>query len=126
MPVPVLLVEDDLQIRWMMRRMLGRGGYAVQEVGESEACLAALRGGFSGVVLLDIGLPDRTGWETLRLANEEGLLARCLVCVFTGAGAPGTDQEALTALVFDYIPKPFTPEQLLELVGNAAGNLPSS
>lgn len=123
MKSPVLIVDDDQDIRRLAAMTLRRSGYEVLQAETGDACLNLLREGFGGVILMDICMPGRTGWETIQVAAKEGLLVRSLVCMMTGERAPGSEGESVLELVFDYLPKPFPSSSLTEMVNNAATHL---
>ncbi len=63
----VLLVEDEQPLRHILARNLSRRGYLVTEAGSAAEAIAVLRAGSPvDVLLLDINLPDSTGWDVLR------------------------------------------------------------
>ncbi len=119
----VLIVDDDEDIRRSVGRLLRLGGFEVALALSGEDCLAALRGGFQGVVLMDIMMPGLTGWGTMRAMVKENLMGGVLVCMLTAKSSPGADGEGLEPFAFDYLPKPFDNTALLQCVHNAMGFL---
>jgi DNA-binding response OmpR family regulator len=113
----VLLVEDEEPLRRILARNLTRRGYDVTEEGSAAAAIAALRAGEPfDALLLDVNLPDQTGWDVLRALN--------------GADVPPV--IVLTALrpvqrrIDEFHPaavllKPFPIEALLQLVERVLG-----
>ena len=71
----VLVVEDEAALRMIIRRNLERRGIAVTEARTAAEALAALGERTPDLLLLDINLPDRTGWDVLRDLRRTG--ARC-------------------------------------------------
>ena len=61
----ILLVEDDVVLRDLLTRNLLARGYEVQRAEDAQGALTQLRSAPFDLVLLDICLPDRTGWEML-------------------------------------------------------------
>jgi DNA-binding response OmpR family regulator len=68
--VPV--VEDDRELREVVRRYLERAGLAVHTTGSGAQALGLLAGGDVGLVVLDLGLPDLDGLEVLAAARDGG------------------------------------------------------
>ncbi len=110
----VLIVDDDPAICYTVSEVLASAGLRVRAVQSGDACLEALRGGFHGVILLDIMMPGRDGWETLEAIRDEGLLEGNLVCMLTAVMNPGASMEGLKECVLDYVRKPFDPQQLVQ------------
>jgi GAF domain-containing protein/DNA-binding response OmpR family regulator/anti-sigma regulatory factor (Ser/Thr protein kinase) len=62
---PVLIVDDDADVRTLLRRMLEREGYRVTEAEHGRVALARLAHGLPGVILLDLMMPEMDGFEFL-------------------------------------------------------------
>ncbi len=70
----ILLVEDDAVLRDLLWRNLRARGHEVRLAEDAGQALAELRASPVDLVVLDINLPDQTGWEVLRVAQREGWL----------------------------------------------------
>lgn len=124
----ILLVEDDAILRDLLCRNLEARQHEVRSADDAQSALAALRSATFDLVVLDINLPDQTGWEVLRIAEREGSL---LPRVRDGNGpflpvvvvsAVRVSLERLKEFpLLAYLPKPFPIEALLRLAGEAAG-----
>src|SRR5438105_920470 len=68
----VLVVEDASPLRDIIVRNLASRGCAVREAGSAAQALAALHAELPDLLLLDINLPDRTGWDVLRELGAAG------------------------------------------------------
>jgi len=109
----LLLVDDEVQIRRLLRITLEGGGYRVAEAetgasGLTEA--AALR---PDLVILDLGLPDLPGPEVLRRLRE---WSQVPVLILSVRGGEGDKIGALDAGADDYLTKPFGGGELLARV----------
>lgn len=115
-PRMVLVVDDEAQIRVLLRTTLARAGYAVVEAGTARAALTAVDIDKPDVVLLDLGLPDRDGLELLPLIR-----ARSPTPVLVVSARGDTEQKvaALDLGATDYVTKPFDTDELLARVRSA-------
>ena len=73
LPRKVLLVEDDAEIRLAVKNLIGNGDVTLEEVGDGKGALAAMRATDYGCLILDLGLPDMSGYELLTKATSEEL-----------------------------------------------------
>jgi two-component system, OmpR family, KDP operon response regulator KdpE len=108
--VCILVVDDDPQIRRVMRTTLTARGYDVEEAGSGERAVDLLRSAKYDLVLLDINLPGKTGIET---ASEIRMSANLPIIMLTVRDASEDKIEALDAGAQDYVTKPFTMGELL-------------
>src|SRR5690606_17574448 len=84
----VLLVEDERRLRGILARYLRAKGHAVTEVDSAGAASAALAGATFDVLLLDVNLPDSTGWDVLRRLGNSDVAARPRPCVVIVSAVP--------------------------------------
>lgn len=112
----VLIVDDEVQIRVLLRTTLIRAGYSVVEAGTARAALASVDIDKPDAVLLDLGLPDRDGLELLPLIRS-----RTNAPVLIISAREETEQKvaALDLGANDYVTKPFDTEELLARVRSA-------
>ena len=100
----VLVIDDEPQIRRVMRTTLESRGYEVDEAGSGEQALELIRSLKYELILLDINLPGKTGIETCR---EIRAISGAPVIMLTVRDAGEDKIEALDAGAFDYVTKPF-------------------
>jgi CheY-like chemotaxis protein len=100
----VLVVDDEPQIRRVMRTTLESRGYEVAEAGSGEQALDLIRSVKLDLILLDINLPGKTGIETCR---EIRAISTAPVIMLTVRDAGEDKIEALDAGACDYVTKPF-------------------
>jgi signal transduction histidine kinase len=114
----VLVVDDHPTVREATSELLAMQGYAVETAGSVAEALAALERERFAVVVTDVGLPDRPGWEVARAAKEKS--PGTVVLLVTGWGSHFSLEEARQRgadLVFE---KPVDPDVLLSAVGREA------
>ncbi|MFL5427797.1 MAG: response regulator [Myxococcales bacterium] len=106
----ILLVEDDAMLGAAVRSALAKAGHAVDWVQEGSAADLAVAGEPYDVVLLDIGLPDKSGLDVLRDLRRRGL--RIPVLILTAQDAVRERVAGLDAGADDYLVKPFDLDEL--------------
>ncbi|HXX58272.1 MAG TPA: sigma-54 dependent transcriptional regulator [Thermodesulfovibrionales bacterium] len=110
----VLVVDDDDIIRRICRKILKPEGYTVETCADGLEGLKALHDHSFDLVLTDLMMPDMNGIELLKKIREHWPDTE--VILITGFGTVKTAVEALKYGAYDYIEKPFTPEELLNIV----------
>ncbi|NDY93286.1 sigma-54-dependent transcriptional regulator [Ideonella livida] len=113
----VLLVEDDFHVQLGCVQALQLAGLGVEAVDSAEAALPRLQAGFPGVVVTDMRLPGADGLSVVRHCH--GLDRDLPVIMITGHGDVSLAVEAMRSGAYDFIPKPFSPEVLVEVVKRA-------
>ncbi len=108
----VLVVEDERDIRDMLRRFLERAGYSVLTTGAGAEALRLLQEAQVDLVLLDLGLPDIDGSEILGLATPD-----VPVIVLTARSETKDRIAGLRLGADDYVVKPFSPTEVVLRVG---------
>ncbi|HEX3005231.1 MAG TPA: response regulator transcription factor [Angustibacter sp.] len=106
----VLVVEDDRDIREVVRRYLERAGFAVLTTASGVEALRLLGDAAVDLVVLDLGLPDLDGTEVLREARQS---RRTPVVVLTARSAVDDRIRGLQLGADDYVAKPFSPTELV-------------
>ena len=112
----VLLVDDDEQIREILRRILQRR-HAVVEADSAAAARQRLETGQFAVVLCDIRMAGMSGMDLLREIGASK--ADVAVVMVTGVDDPRVADEALQLGAYGYLLKPFTPSQVIITVASA-------
>jgi len=113
MPLAALLIDDDARLGALVREHLGRHDIGVTIAGDGERGLAALRKGRFDVVLLDLMLPGIDGLEVCRRIRAAPELAAQPVIMLTAKGDETDRVVGLEIGADDYVPKPFSPRELL-------------
>jgi two-component system response regulator FixJ len=113
----VYIIDDDHQVRTMIRRMVTSAGIYSQEFGTAAQFLEAHSTLPRGCILLDLRLPQMSGLELLRQLKE--LHDRSPVVMISGQADVPDAVDAIKLGAFDFIQKPFQKERLLEVIGEA-------
>jgi two-component system response regulator AtoC len=117
-PIRVLVADDEIRLRELLVRELGRKGHEVEGVGDGEAALTRLRDAAYDVVILDMKMPRKEGIEVLR---ELGAFPEHpQVIVMTGFQEVTTAVEAMKLGAYDYLTKPTKIEELDVVIRKAA------
>ncbi len=115
---PVLLVEDDHDIRGLLRLRLSRWPYEVAEATSGEVALELARARRPALVVLDILLPGIDGWEVLRQLRSDPDLADVPVVIVSIVDDPGEDERPA---VQGYLQKPFHAATVNRVFGELLG-----
>ncbi len=113
----ILVVDDEKVIRDGCFKILDKEGCSVQTCASGEEGLNWLREDFFDLLLLDLKMPGLSGMEVLQQVKD--LYPDLLVLVITGYATVESAVEAMKAGAYDFIPKPFTPDQLRIVVRRA-------
>ncbi|MBJ6727244.1 response regulator [Geomesophilobacter sediminis] len=114
MPQNVMIVDDNEYVRASVEMTCEGTGIEVTPAASGPECLRLLTGGFRGLILMDIMMPEMDGWDTIREIIGRGLYPGNIIIMLTGVGEPDAKMEGMQEYVTDYLTKPFAPEQLLE------------
>jgi len=119
----VLVIDDEPQIRRVMRVILSGENYEVMEARSGEAALLRFREFLPDLVLLDLNMPGMTGLETCRAIRENSDVP---IIVLTVRHEEEEKVEALDAGADDYVTKPFGKQELLARIRAALRRSPTS
>lgn len=110
----ILIVDDDAVVALSCRRILEAEGAAVHVSGTVETGAAMLEGERFDLMLTDIKMPGKDGFEMISQAGK--LRPGMSVIVMTGYLTPETVDQVRRCGADSYIAKPFTPDELIEIV----------
>ncbi len=112
----ILVVDDDAQIARLVRTYLEKSGFSVLTAANGEDALHLIRSEKPDLVVLDLMLPDRDGWEITRIVRRDDAL-KALPIIMLTARVEDTDRiVGLELGADDYIPKPFNPREVVARV----------
>ena len=116
MPQTVMVVDDDADIVELTRLILEGGGYRVTAAPSGTEALRRLEEDAPDLILLDINMPDMDGWQVLKALKAEDRTAQIPVAMFSIKGEVRDKVQSLQIGAYDYIPKPFSYDELLARV----------
>ncbi len=114
----VLVVDDEADIRALIKDILTDEGYEVTNAGDASEARTARQDGKFDLILLDIWMPDTDGISLLREWSDQGDLD-CPVVIMSGHGTVDTAVEATRLGAFDFVEKPLSIAKLLRTVERA-------
>ncbi len=113
----VLVVDDEANMRRVLAALLKRGGHEVLDAGDGEAALDVLAQHRVDAIVTDLKMPHMNGLELLDAARRS--YPRVPVILLTAHGTVGSAVEALKHGAFDYLTKPFDPDEVQQIVEKA-------
>lgn len=113
----ILIIDDEEIVSTSCRRILEPEGYSVKTADNGRAGFTLLKNHTFDLVITDLMMPDMDGIEVLRKIRETWPDTE--VVIMTGYGTVKTAVRAVKIGVFDYIEKPFNPEDLLSIAAKA-------
>ena len=112
-PLRVLVVDDDPDIRLLLKELLERAGYAVDEAADGKTGLRKLFANTPSLVILDVTMPELDGYQTLERIRD---LSDVPVLMLTARSQELEKVRGLSAGADDYVAKPFGRQELLARV----------
>ena len=112
----ILVVDDDIQLVRLLQSYLGQAGYQVTTALDGKKALHEIHTTRPDLILLDLLLPERDGWDITRLIRADSQLKATPIIMLT---ARVEDNDTIVGLELgadDYIPKPFNPREVLARV----------
>jgi len=114
--IKILVIDDEANIVRLVRDYLEQAGYHVFTASDAETGLHTLRRETPNLLVLDLGLPDRDGWDLTRQIRLDRQLANIPIIMLT---ARVDDSDKIIGLELgadDYITKPFNPREVVARV----------
>ena len=109
-PHHVLVVDDDDRIRELLTQFLRERGLRVSAAADGVKAITLFEQMAFDLVILDVMMPERDGFEVTRMIREHGNVP---VLLLTARGEPEDRIKGLSLGADDYLPKPFEPEELI-------------
>src|SRR3989442_14809500 len=107
---PTLVMDDDAKIAPLVRNYLERAGFAAIAARDGRSALAAVRESHPRLVVLDVMLPELDGIAVLRAVRESSNIP---ILMLSARGATADRVYGINEGADDYLPKPFSPAELV-------------
>jgi two-component system cell cycle response regulator DivK len=111
----ILVVEDQEDLRGVLRDLFTSSGYFVIEAVDGAAGVARAKSDRPDIILMDIQMPIIDGYEATRQIKADPNLASNIIAVSSFA-MKGDEEKARAAGCDEYVTKPYSPIQLLRMV----------
>mgnify|MGYP001235188830 CR=1 FL=1 len=116
MTTSILVVEDNVDNRRIVRDLLTSVGYTVLEATTGTEGVQVALTHHPALILMDLHLPGIDGYEATRRIKAQGALAHIPIIAVTSYALSGDDVQALAAGCDGYVSKPFSPRALLATI----------
>jgi two-component system cell cycle response regulator DivK len=117
----ILVVEDQEDLRGVLRTLLTGSGYAMLEAVDGETGVARAKSDRPDLILMDIQMPVLDGYEATRRIKADPDLAATPVIAVSSFAMKGDEEKARAAGCDHYVTKPYSPMQLLRLIRGYLG-----
>jgi DNA-binding response OmpR family regulator len=117
----VLLVEDEDNIALALTHLIGRAGYRLRRESAGNAALDALREERPDLVVLDVMLPERSGYEICEIIRRDPDLAGIKVLMITAGGGDVERRKGLAVGADAFMTKPFASADLTARINALLG-----
>ena len=118
----ILIIEDQEDLRGVLRDLFTNSGFMVVEAADGAAGIAKAKSDRPDVILMDIQMPVIDGYEATRQIKADPSLARIPVVAISSFAMKGDEEKARAAGCDDYVTKPYSPIQLLRMVRGYLGD----
>ena len=118
----VLIADDEPNIVMALEFLMQNGGYEVRTVADGDAAIAALTEFRPHLVLLDLMMPKRNGYEVCQWIRATPALAATKVLMLTAKGRDVDVEKGLGVGADDYVTKPFATKELVAKVHDLLGD----
>lgn len=124
MAVDVLIAEDEPSILESLDFILRRAGYSIESVTDGDAALAAIRRERPRLVVLDVMLPKRSGFEVLKQIRADHITRDLPVLILTAKGQAQDRQIAEELGASSFVTKPYANADVVGTVRRLLAEVP--
>lgn len=125
MPKKILIVEDEIHIRSLLAQTLEEleddHNVEILTAADGEEGLETIRSERPNLVFLDIMMPRLNGYEVCRTVKQDDELKDTLIVLLTAKGQEADRKKGLEIGAYDYMTKPFDPDEVLSLARELLG-----
>lgn len=122
-PPCILIADDDPEVRAILCRRLAPRGYELLEAADGDAAIEQARQASPDLVVLDVMMPEKNGWEVARALRQEPATAGIKILMLTAIGPKLNESTSPLYGADDFLDKPFDFAELeakvLALLGEA-------
>jgi two-component system cell cycle response regulator DivK len=118
----ILVVDDQEDLRGVLRDLLAGSGYTVIEAADGEAGVAKAKSERPDLILMDIQMPVIDGYEATRRIKVDPNLKPIPIVAVSSFAMKGDEEKARAAGCDHYVTKPYSPMQLLRLIRGLLGD----
>ena len=112
----ILVVEDQADLRGILRDLLTGSGYAMLEAGDGQVGVAKARAEKPDLILMDIQMPVLDGYDATRQIKAHAETAKIPIVAISSFAMKGDEAKARAAGCDHYVTKPYSPIQLLKII----------
>lgn len=116
MPNNILLVDDEPNILLSLEFLMKRAGYEVRTAADGEAALQAVADTPPDLILLDVNMPKRDGFEVCQTIKANPLWTNVRIVMLTAKGRDVEREKGLSLGADGYITKPFATQDVVDTV----------
>jgi two-component system cell cycle response regulator DivK len=118
----ILVVEDQEDLRGVLRDLLIGSGYAVLEAPDGQAGIATAKADRPDLILMDIQMPVLDGYEATRQIKADPAVKATPIIAVSSFAMKGDEEKARAAGCDYYVTKPYSPLQLLRTIRGVLGD----
>jgi two-component system, cell cycle response regulator DivK len=118
----VLVVEDQEDLRGVLRDLFTSSGYIVIEAVDGAAGVARAKSDRPDIILMDIQMPIIDGYEATRQIKSDPDLTSIPIVAVSSFAMKGDEEKARAAGCDEYVTKPYSPIQLLRMIRGYLGD----
>jgi DNA-binding response OmpR family regulator len=121
MPKHILIVDDEPNIVLSLEFLMRKGGYEVTTARDGEEALAAIDQQVPDLVLLDVMMPRKDGYQVCQILREREDLKDLRIVMLTARGRDVEREKGLQLGADDYVTKPFSTQEVVSKVRQLLG-----
>lgn len=121
-PKTALIADDDRTIHGVLSYFLGQSGFGIESAFNGLQALEMARQEAPGVLILDVTMPIKDGFETLSEWKQDPELRDIPVIMLTATSSEESKSKAIGQGATHYLTKPFSPDSLVELASKLTGS----
>nr|WP_320014373.1 response regulator [uncultured Desulfobacter sp.] len=126
MSYSILIVDDSMPMRTVLKRSLeaaGYGGARILEASNGKEALTVMEGDWVDLIMTDYNMPEMDGLNFLKKVKTEAQFKEIPVVIISTEGNDSKIKEFMDTGAAGYITKPFTPEALRDLIASIIGEV---